>query len=246
MDHLRQCKQGNIEEFNCITKLTPNQEWYHTFGRRIDGQKIVILMVNIDKDHTMMTDMANMTAKLDLGYQNSTMVAWAFENTSYPERLFTVMPLRKTEMIFNWTTVESNVRKDFINFMKRRLKTALETSKNVEMVIPMLFENVRWYLFRGGLCGDSHMTGNAIDLSTFFEFKSANGRNLAELQIDIPKAQERAKQVYHLLSAYEEVIVFLIRSCKEYNSKEFVSETMDFLLGVFQKLAEKGKVLSFD
>ena len=246
LDHLRQCKQGNIEEFNCITKLTPNQEWYHTFGRRIDGQKIVILMVNIDKDHTMMTDMANMTTKLDLGYQNSTMVAWAFENTSYPERLFTVMPLRKTEMIFNWTTVESNVRRDFVNFMKRRLKTALETSKHVEMVIPMLFESVRWYLFRGGLCGDSHMTGNAIDLSSFFEFKDANGRNLAELQIDIPKAQERAKQVYHLLSAYQEVIVFLIRSCKEYSSKELVSEIMDFLLGVFQKLAEKGRVLSFD
>ena len=246
LDHLMQCKQGNIEEFSCITKLAPNNEWYSIFGRRIDGQKIIIVMVNIDKDHNSMTEMANIATKLDLAFQNSTMVAWAFENTSYPERSFTVMPLRKTEMIFNWTTVESNVRRDFVNFMKRKLKLALETSKNVEIVIPMLFENVRWYLFRGGLYGDSHMTGNAVDLSSFFEFRDANGRNLAELQIDIPRAQERVKTVLHLVDAYKRVITCLLRTFRASGSSVFVKEAMEFLLLVFEKLGEQAASLTFE
>lgn len=91
---------------------------------------------------------------------------WMFENAVEPVRIFRSMPRGQNMLIFNWTTIENNVHREFKTMTAHAISKCLSGNYVLDLVVPLFFEDVRWFLLRGSFDKSrGHIIGIAYDLA---------------------------------------------------------------------------------
>ncbi|OHT13248.1 hypothetical protein TRFO_16698 [Tritrichomonas foetus] len=171
---------------------------------------ILMFMSYVDNKYKKKLMIQKTNNELDFAFQNSKMILFVFEDTQMPERTFLTQPLYRNQMIFNWTTLYVNVKKDYIENTKKALLRALHEKADYDILVPMLFETVKWYLFKGRVIKNTnHITGNAIDLSAFVNQAEAKKKEIIEKEKELIEENMILIQTKELLNSMCRYIISL-------------------------------------
>ena len=242
-------RTGKLYEKYLVLRAKLNGSKYEAFIMYLIScnEKRIILFTNyVDKKYKRKKALLKLNTELDFAFQNTKMIKFVFEDLHTPERIFVTEPLFRNQMIFNWTTLEKNVKKDHIEQTRVALTRCLTEKVEYNILVPMVYETIKWYLYRGRVIENTHhITGNAVDLSTLVSQNEAEKKALVDSEKNIIEENNALKHTKEILDF---IIQYLISAFQVYSitiDDKDSMEMIEVLIDSLQKLLECDKTIPY-
>ncbi|KAH0801979.1 sensor histidine kinase [Histomonas meleagridis] len=246
-DSCLQIKEKRILETHFNLRFLTSSGNYMHFYLYLFGapQKMILLLFNVDDLVNKFNSINETLAITNTSFHNSKMLMFAFENANYPERTFSTQPNAHKTIVFNWTTINQNVRKDFINSTHAAIMAAFEKRQSCNILIPLVFDSVvRWILIRGKVReNQDHISGIAVDLTNFVQQGDTAYLRLSELQLNYLLEATILNNVQQSIQYAIKFLMPLIKILMDLSAKDEQKQLVATLLDSYERLLGQVKMI---
>lgn len=191
---LNQCfmtvKNSTIDHNKFIGKhavLRGGYDWCDYNFDRTTSRTVLVTLRRVSEEvnsHDKLLQTKNM---FTLALYHSNVICWTFDNDSNEDLILINRPQNFESVRLNWNTILHNFSSDCIDTVKEKFETALKTGQKFELEVSLIFDKMRWILFRGTRCGKNQLCGVYFDLT--------------ELRENEILLEMKRKQIYDAMSA---------------------------------------------
>lgn len=161
-------EQTSLHFLALVEMMDKTYGWYDTVIERHENDTVAFAFILVDYEKRFKDQLIDAKSVIDLALFHSNVVHWEFENDDEQELVFTSRPVTYKPVQLNLTSLVHNVSSDCLMKVREIFDRALIDGEPFEVEVSMIFEKMRWILFRGRKNNDN-LSGVYFDLTELRE-----------------------------------------------------------------------------
>jgi len=133
---------------------------------RLTSSALSVIIQPVEHDQTNLFEIQKYSDTLKLAFQYAGVSLWYYQHEIHPQRVFSSHPVPFGNNFANISTVKYHVVKEYQEPLLKIFEDSIQTHKSFNVEIPVVFESLKWFSFRGVTFGeDNQIVLMNIDIS---------------------------------------------------------------------------------